>query len=377
MPWSYQRNKRYWRQFHSYPFEFHDAYGVNHAAVLPSPQICVPGPGSWLVSDVASRMSVSSGKLTYASDPSPNWDRAMLVATLPFTRHAGRYCQFEWTPAAIEYTRFGWNFVNAASATGTGANGSIQYNEANIYLAGSGMVLVTDGLDVASPMYPYSVGTSYTFRVYDQGPGQGFLYYVCPTASLPSGWVLLWERFRSFTPDTRYVLAQNNHGQTGTSAEAFVRQGLVKPPVAAHAQPGPNLLLAGAADGLFDAEVRAPLNDKRQLVFRASDSSNYWYVTLDNTNQTMVLGKVAAGVNTTVALTSVLWVPGAYYRLRVVTFANHIRTFFGINSGPLTDDSFNQTAELLGTGVAGMSGNFNDGDVLNMRCQAGGRLLLN
>jgi hypothetical protein len=372
MPWSFYRGKRCWRQFHPFPYELHDAYGVNHAAVLPSPQLCVPGPGSWLVTDTASRMSISGGKLTYASDPSPNWDRCLLVSTLPFTRKAGRYCQFEWTPTSVEYSRLGWNFVNAASSTGTGANGSIQYNEACVYLAGSGMVLVTDGLDVVSPLYPYATGTSYTFRVYDNG--LGWLYYVCPTASLPNGWVLLWERFRSFTHDTRYVLAQNNHGQTGTSAEAFVRQGLVKPPVAAHAQPGASLLLSGAADGLFDAEVRAPTNDRRKLVFRCTDPNNYWYVALDTTAQSMVLDKVVGGVDTPVATTSVLWVPGAYYRLRVLCFANHIRTFFGINSGPYTDDSFNQSAVLLGTQLAG---NFNDGDVINMRQQTGGHLLLN
>jgi hypothetical protein len=369
------RGKRYWRQFHQFPFEFHDAYGVNHAAVLPSPQICVPGPGSWLVSDAASRMSVTGGKLTYAVDPSPNWDRTILVASLPFVRRAGRYCQFEWTPTNIAYTRFGWNFVNVGGSVGTGANGSIQLNEATIYLGGGGFVNVTDGLDVASPLYPYSPGTSYTFRIYDQGPGLGYLYYVCPTLSLPSNWVLLWERFRSFTTDTRYVLAQNNHSQTGTSAEAFVREGLVKPPIAAHSQPGTGLVLAGAADGLIDVEVRAPTNDRRRLVFRGSDASNYWYLRLDTTNQTFALRKVVAGVDSAVALTSCLWAAGAYYRLRVVTFASHIRSFFGINSGPSTDDSFNQTAALFGTGVAG--DNFADGDFLNLRCQTGGAMRLN
>lgn len=371
-PLTYARGKRYWRQRHSYPYEFNDQFGVPHAAVFPSPQIAVPGPGSWLVSDADSRMSIpAGGGLLYTGIGAQQWDRCILTSTVPFIRHSGRYCEFELTPTmAAAYLRGGWNF-NLGTSAGTGSSGQILANEATIYVGGGGFINVTDGLDVASPLYPYTLGVSYTFRVYDTGTG--WLYYARLT-SVPDSWALLWERVTSFPVVPHFNVNLNNHSVQGTCSHFFVRQGLAKPPVAGESQPGVNVWFSGAADGLIDAEVLAPTNDVRSLVFRASDANNYWYAQLNTTNQTFQLHKVVGGVDNTISLTSTLWVPGAVYRLRIVMFANHIRTFYATNSGPSTDDSFNETSLLFGTQPAG---NFNDGDIVNLRCQTGGKLLLN
>lgn len=375
MPWTYARGKRYWRQFQPSPLEFNDEFALARGAVLPSPKLCEPGPGSWLVTDLDSRMTQAGDSLVYATGGGGAWDRCMLASTLPFRRQSGQYLEFEFTPTtAAAYFRGGWNFVNAASATGTGANASIQYNEATIYLAGSGMVLVTDGLDVVSPLYPYALGTSTTFRVYDTGTG--WLYYVSPTTALPDGWVLLWERVASFTRLSTVIPALNNLSLSGTCGHVRVRQGLVKPPVASVPLPGPGTLLTGAADGLIDAEVTAPASGSRMLVFRASDAANYWYLELDMTAQTQVLHKVVGGVDTVVAVTGDILTPGGMYRLRVLTFGPHIRTFWGIQSGPYTDDPFNQTAALFGNAPPG-GASFATGEMQNLRCRSGGRMLLN
>lgn len=374
MPLTYFRNKRYWRQFHQYPFELNDEFGTPHVAVLPSPQICQPGPGSWLVTDLDSRMSIpAGGGLLYAGGGA-NWDRCILVATTPFARKAGMYCEFETTPTNTAYLRAGWNF-NQGTSGGTGANGAILYNEATIYLSGGGFINLTDGLDVVSPLYPYvNTGTSYTFRIYDTG--HGWLYYVRPTLT-PNAWTLLWERTHPFPHLPHFNPHYNNHSLTGTSSHFFVRQGLAKPPVANAPAPHANLLMAGAADSLIDVEIKAPTNAVRVLVFRYADANNYWFAEMNTTLQTYKLRKVAAGVTSTIASTSLLWLPGAFYRLSALTFANHIRLFSGVQSGPSTDDTFNQTAVLFGLGPTAGGGALNDGDAINLRCQTGGTLLLN
>lgn len=371
MPWSYARGKRYWRQFHQTPFEFNDQFQTPHGAVLPSPQLAEPGPGSWLVSDVDSRMSIpAGGGLLWTGIGGAAWDRCMLAATTPFVRKSGRYCQFELTPTtAAAYLRGGWNF-NLGTSAGTGATGQILANEATIYVGGGGFINVTDGLDVVSPLYPYSLGTSYTFRVYDAG--FGWLYYVCPTASLPHGWVLLWERAVSYPKVPHFTPHLNNHSVQGTCAQFFVREGKIKPPVAAQSLPGAGELLSAAADGIAECELQAPAAGVINLVFRYSDAANFWYAQVNTLTDSFWLKKVVAGVDTFVAQTSVLWQPGAWSRIRAVCFANHIRLFSGIQSGPSTDDTFNQTALLFGTDATGGAGK-----TQNLQFQTGGRLLLN
>src|SRR5712692_5976768 len=112
-PWTYARQKRYWRRFHAYPYLFNDGFAENYAAVLPSPKLCNPGPGSWLVTDLDSRMS-EAGNLTFAAG-SNAWDRCILVATTPFARQAGQYLEFELAPTATAYLRAGWNFNQGTS----------------------------------------------------------------------------------------------------------------------------------------------------------------------------------------------------------------------------------------------------------------------
>lgn len=375
MPITYARHKRYWRQFHQYAFELNDQFAKPTAAVFPSPQICQPGPGSWLVTDLDSRMSIPAGGGLLWAGGSNAWDRCILVSTTPFAHKAGTYCEFEITPTGLnDYIRAGWNF-NQGTSGGTGANGAILYNEACMYITGAGTLDVVDGLDVVAPLYPLTLGTSYLFRIYDTGTG--WLYYVRPTASAANTWTLLWERTHSFPKVPHFNLCVNNHGQPGTSAHFFVRQGKVKPAANTALAPVANLLLSGAADSLVSVEMKAPANDTRALVFRYSNAQNYWAAVLNNLNQTLQLTKTVAGTTSVVSNTGVTWQTGAFYRLSALTFANHIRIFWGVQGPVYTDDNFNQSAVLFGMGPTAGGGGFNAGDAINLRCQTGGALLLN
>lgn len=363
-PWTYQRGKRYWRKFRNPPYELQDEFSLAHATPLPSPQIAAPGPGSWLLTDLDARLSVAGGLLTYNAPPgSPNWNRTMLQSTLAFTRRAGRFLEFEFTPANIGYLRLGFN---------NQSNPIIDNNEAHFYVGGGSFINVTDGADVASPLYPYVTGQSYTARIYDTGTG--FLYYLRP--SNVAAWTLIWERTTSAPHFTSLWPNVNNHSIQGSTDFVRVRDGLVKPPVAFQALPAINYPVAGAADGIFEGAIKAPVNDQRSLYFRQTDSAHYWRLVMDTTNNTMALVKNQGGGEVTVALTSVLWSAGAAYLCRAVCFASHIRLFYGLNSGPSTDDSFNQTATTFGTGPIGGGAPGNDGDIINLKCQTGGAMLL-
>jgi hypothetical protein len=367
-PLTYQRPRRYWRQRQATRFEFQEEFSDNVGpAPFPSPLLCRPGPGSWLVTDTDLRMTTNLSSLVYAAPPaSPNWDRCMLVATLPFHRKAGRFLEFEVTPQNVAYHRAGWNNASA---------GTIQNNEATLYIGGGGYINVTDGLDVVSPLYPYTVGTSYVCRIYDTGTG--FLYYIKRTLDPANAWTLLWERSTSYTRLTALWPALNNHSLQGGMDYARVREGMVKPPVVVAPRPPANYAVAGAADGLLEAMVLAPRNDQRSLYFRVSDASNYWRAVMDTSANTYSLRKVVAGVETVVSSVSANWTTGSYYLLRVLFFANHLRLFSGINPGPTADDAFNQTAALCGTGPITGGGTVLEGDILNLRFQTGGALLLN
>jgi hypothetical protein len=366
MPLTYQRGKRYWRQRQQTRFEFQEEFSDNVSpAPFPSPLLCRPGPGSWLVTDTDLRMTTNLSSLVYTGT-SGNWDRCMLVSTLPFHRKAGQYIEFEVTPQNVAYHRAGWNNASA---------GTIQNNEATLYIGGGGFINVTDGLDVVSPLYPYAAATSYLCRIYDTGTG--FLYYVKPTLAPANAWTLLWERSTSYTRLTALWPALNNHSLAGGMDFVRVRQGMLKPPLVVTARPPANYAVAGAADALLEAMVLAPRNDQRSLYFRVSDPNNYWRAVMDTSANTFSLRKVVAGVETVVGSMTVNWSTGSYYPLRVLTFAHHLRAFYGINPGPTADDAFNQTATLCGAGPLSGGGAVVDGDILNLRCQTGGALLLN
>jgi len=290
----------------------------------------------------------------------------MRVSTLPFHRRAGRFLEFEVTPQNVAYHRAGWN---------NGSAGTIQNNEATVYIGGGGFINVTDGLDVVSPLYPYAAGTSYVGRIYDTGAG--FLFYIKRTLDPADSWTLLWERSTSYTRLTALWPALNNHSLQGGMDYVRVRQGMVKPPVVFAARPPASYAVAGGADGLLEAMVLAPRNDQPSLYFRVSDPNNYWRAVMDTTANTYSLRKVVAGVETIVSSLTVNWTTGSYYLLRVLYFGNHLRAFSGINSGPTADDAFNQTAALCGTGPLTGGGTVVDGDILNLKCQTGGALPLN
>jgi hypothetical protein len=290
----------------------------------------------------------------------------MLQGTIPFYRTPGRFLEFELTPTNTAYMKAGWN--NFASA-------SQAFNEAQIYVGGGGFINVTDGLDVASPLYPYTAGTSYTFRIYDTG--KGFLTYVCPTATLPTGWVLLWERASSATKLTTLYPVLNNLTLSGTMEGVRVRDGLVKAPVAFAALPPINYPIGAAADGLFESTIKAPAASQRSMYFRLIDPNNYWRVVMDTAANTYYLQKNVAGVMSAPISVPFTWRPNSFYLIRVCCFGPYIRAFVGVTSGPTTTDTDLQTATIFGTGPIGGGSPGNTGDIINLKCQTGGAMLLN
>jgi hypothetical protein len=364
MPWTYQRGKRYWRQFRVPRYSLQDEFSVARASPLPSPLIATPGPGSWLLTDLDLRLSVAGNTLVYAAPPgAPNWNRTMLQSSLSFQRKRGRFIEFEFTPSNIAYLRAGFN---------NSANPIIDNNEAAIYVGGGGFINVTDGADAASPLYPYVTGQSYTCRIYDTG--SGFLYYVRP--SNVASWTLIWERITSSPRLTLLWPNVNNHSIQGSTDFIRVLDGMLKPPVVFAAIPPVDYAVQATADGLFECAVKAPVNSQRSIYFRMVDGTSYWRLVMDTAANTFTLKKSVGGVESTVALTSVAWSPGQTYLLRAVCFGANIRLFHGLNSGPSITDSFNQTATLLGTGPIGGGAPGSTGDYLNLKAQTGGALLL-
>jgi hypothetical protein len=368
MPLSYGRARRYWRKPHAAPFLINEDWVNNYAAPFADPKLCEPGPGSWRVSDAGLNMTTNLGSLVYAGAMPGAWDVCMLISTLPFARHPGRYLEFEFTPnTAAAYVRVGFNRAS---------NPTIQENEATVYIGGGGFINVTDGLDVVAPLYPYSLGTSYVFRIYDTG--SGFRYYVRTTLGGTSAWTLLWERETSLTHLTTLYPCFNNHSQTGTVDYVRVRQGLLKPAILTAFTPGKAWYGQGAADGLLTCTVLAPRNADRSLYFRVADSANYWRAKMDTTLGNYDLVRCVAGVETVVATTAVTWASGTLYELKVLTFGTYIRCFWGINSGPTFTSAANQTATLCGLAPAtGTAPTANDGDFTRFTFQTGGALLLN
>ena len=179
-------------------------------------------------------------------------------------------------------------------------------------MGGGGFINVTDGADVASPLYPYVTGQSYTARIYDTGAG--FLHYLRP--SNVAAWTLIWERTTSVPHLTTLWPNVNNHSIQGATDFIRVRDGLVKPPIAFQALPAIDYQLVGAADGIFECAIKAPVNDQRSLYFRQSDPTHYWRLEMDTASNTMRLLKNQGAGEITVALTSVLWSPGTSYLCR-------------------------------------------------------------
>lgn len=392
MPWTYARQKRYWRRRHDLPFLFEEEFSNTLAAVFPSPKTCQPGPGSWTVTDGDSRMSQASDNLVYAAGVSNAWDTCTLGSTVDFARRAGQFLEFEITPTtAAKDFRGGFNFRGPTDAVGI--NPANARNEALLWFtpgfAGTGVVNLLDGLDAIGTQYPTTLATSYLCRIYDTGTS--FLYYIRTSAAGPSAWTLLWERITSLPAGVSIGPALNCHSQQATLAHLFVRQGMAKPPVLTAISTSPHTLYDGTAEMLLDFELKAPAtvagNGFRRFTFRGSDGQNYLYVMVDAKNSAMSLGKVTAGVDTNLAITNTLaFMPGSFYRIRVLAFANHLRTFYGIQPGPYADSNFNQTAALFGNCPPGGAAGFDaaspgyayaDGDIQNMRQQTGGTLLLN
>jgi hypothetical protein len=356
MPWSYCRGRRAGRIVAAPPYRLNDEFIVPDANPLNAqPRICEPGPGTLFWQDLDGRLSVNFGALTFAG-ASGAWDRTYLYSQNPFARRAGRFLEFEWTPANLEYLRVGWQKAKS---------GLIGDNLALMYFGGGGFVNVVDDLDVVSPLYPYTtLSTSYLGRVVDTG--EGFLYYVQDRTNSPGVWTLLWRKELSPSRLDSLYPAIQNIGQQGTMQFFRVRNGSVPPPSALVRQPAQGQDACGAADGLFEVQFAVPAAGAPGLVFRKSDAGNFWKLVVNRAGGSLDLVKVVGGAATVVASTAVAWTTGTWVRPRALTFGDKIRTWLGLLAGPTATDAFNQTAALCGT--------LADVTYSDLRCDTGGTL---
>jgi hypothetical protein len=334
-----------------------DEFMVADANPLVDPRIAEPGPGVWDVTDLDARLSVAGGALTIVNPASASWDRTMLLLSVPFSRRRGRFLEGQFTPTANNQDQIiGWQKSESAL---------INAHEAGIRFGGGGFVLVADGTEYVNPLWPYTGGTSYAFRVYDGGAEQGdFYYYVRATST--TTWTLIWRKRSSASFLTQLWVALNNIGHDGTMSYLRVRNGVIKNVAGFVTHPSTNQDLCGAADGIHEVQVECPASGSPGLVFRKSSSNNLWKLVLNRAGNTLDLIERNAGVDTTRATTAFTWVTGDTYLLRAVTFGDYIRCFLGRTAGPTYTSSFNNTADLTGT--------LADATYTDLRVDTGGEL---
>ena len=352
MPYTTCRGKKYWREAAAPPYLFQDEFLLADPNPLTNPRLSEPGPGTFDVVDLDGRLAVAGGALTFAG-ASAAWDRTYLSCPIAWSRKRGRFLEWQFTPTNVGDMTVAWQ---------KSASGLINGHEAGLRIGGGGFVLAQDGLDPVAVQWPYTAGTPYAFRVYDEGTE--FLLYARAVSS--STWTLLWRKRLSASPLVTLFIGLNNIALTGTFDYLRVRNGKIKGPAAFVAAVAVNQDVCGAADGLHEVEITAPSSGSPALVFRKTDADNLWKLVLNRAGNTMDLVKVALGTPTTVGTTAIPWTTGERYVFRALTFADKIRTFLGRAAGTLATDGFNQTAMLAGT--------LADARYDNLRVDTGGNL---
>lgn len=352
MPYRSCHGKKRRRELPPPAYQFDDEFLIADANPLVNPRLCEPGPGTLDVTDLDGRLAVSGGALTF-SGASASWDRTYLSCPIAFVRKKGRFLEWQLTP-----TNTGDHIV----AWQKSASGVIGQHEAGVRFGGAGFVLAQDGLDPVATGYPYSSGTSYGIRIYDGG--DHYAMYIRETTS--STWTILWRRTLSSAPLVTQFVGLNNIALTGSMSYIRVRPGRLPQPHHFVANPVPNELSCGHADGLTEVEIEAPAAGNPALYFRYASATNHWKLVLNRAGNTMDLVKVVAGTPSVVGTTAVTWVTGERYPFRVLHFGNYIRSFLGRLAGTLTTDAFNNTAEVIGVSTGA--------EFYNIRQDVGGDL---
>lgn len=291
-----------------------DEFGET-AAALPATRACVPGPGTLAVTDTASKLSLSGGKVVCAGATAA-WSDPRLVAAAGFPRLAGRALLVNFNQTGGSNAMVSWS---NGTTGGTNAPHSAYPNGTNLrYRAG------TSDFIVASDQ---AVGTAYDYLLVLRGTGCFLLRRLAG-----GGWTLLWldpadatatmfphvltgETAGSYAADYLRVL---DLGGSWASDYGIATQRLAGSQAA-------GTTFAHTADCLAEFTLTTrPTAGSALVFFRQQDASNYWQAEVNSAGD-FLLKEVVAGTPTTRGTAAAVVTSG--HRCVVIAEGTTIRGF--------------------------------------------------
>lgn len=264
-----------------------DEFTTDRAAGAVHGTAAEPGPGTRVVVDTESKLTIASGALTFAGGkavPSTGdpglWHGA-------FARNAGRAFIAEFNKADTGFVRVGWDTDQSVLPGAAGA------------VLTDGLKVVSGGSDYSSFLASISTGTSYKLAIILLAVGA---HYV-----IKGGAYTEWTYLGRWGTDVNATVYPCFADRNSAITSSFIR--VADLPAPWNTDYGVSTQrLAGArsagdtftheANCILDFRVTTlPAADQIEFRFRVQDATNYWQVTVDSTGA-IDLDEVVAGVVT-------------------------------------------------------------------------------
>ena len=266
-------------------FLLRDDFTTAASAPLTSPRTCEPGPGTLTITDTNNKLSVASGKLTFATggvgagDPGI-WGSVLLVRLAGRTVMASVVC----SSSAIEV---GWDSNQNVSVTDC------------FRVATSGTTL-RDGGAVIDGGLTISGVTSYLVAVVQRGAG----FFAFIKGGIYTNWTLIWVSISTSTSVypaisgtfTAVIGTVDNFRVLDLPAPFNDSYGIATQRLAG-ARSGGDTFTHTANCVLEYTQTTLPSASNSDFRFRRQDATNYWQVTIDSTGA-FTLNEVVAGTPT-------------------------------------------------------------------------------
>ena len=318
---------------------FKDQFTTNQAAPITTPRTCEPGPGTLVVIDLDTTISISSNKLAFAGGGTAGWNRKAVYSPSSIARVNGLAIYGKVVRGAGDQifslpgfnknnTDFNGNNIDIAWYYGNWRNtgvffslsGGVEYKFLNIVRSTGYFGLIKGG-----------IFSEWTLKAVSSFGADATLYGCIGAYTDP------------FTVDDLQIVTL-----TSLWASDFG--------IATHyiASPAINETTSSEANATIAMTWAAVTGQVLELSTRQTDTDNRWIIRCDQAGSTIKIIERNAGTETERATAAQTFTNGVSYRVSISQFGNTISTSVDVSAkASYASAAFNNTATIVTTNRAG------------------------
>lgn len=338
------------RSVEAFTYLLRDLFTTDQAAGAVNGTAAEPGPGTRVVNDTGSKISISAGKLRGGG--AGTWGATTWYLSQPVTRAAGRTLIFtcDWTASGLMVFGLRRSLANFGN---TNDYNDFSDSAWSMNLVGAYELTHRSISTALSPLLAtLSPGVEYQLAIALRSAGSFFFI----KGGAFSQWTLLWVE-KTVTTATLYVSAAINGASTIFNTDNV--RVLDLPQLDADSKVYTSRLVspvAGAtatmeADAVLEFTSNAATGVTQEWMVRRTDDNNCWIVRMDQAGSTVKLIEKVAGVETERGSAAQTWTNTTAYRVVVIAEASVIKVFVA-NTLKLTYSSAASNATATGMKVS-------------------------